>query len=85
MKLAVMDPTKRDGDVAHSAAHRTRLGKGEVMRIRRHAPAHEARLSQHESGYTRIIDHRLVKHRQQLLRNDECCRIESRTANLRLK
>src|ERR1700738_33057 len=35
------------------AAHRrpgcTRLCKGEMMRIRRHAAAHEARLSQHES------------------------------------
>src|SRR5262245_19378298 len=35
--------------VAHTAPECTRLCKGEMMRIRRHAAAHEARLSQHES------------------------------------
>src|SRR6476646_2573389 len=42
-----------DGDdelVAHTAPECTRLCKGELMRIRRHAAAHEARLSQHESS-----------------------------------
>ena len=34
--------------VAHTAPECTRLCKGEMMRIRRHAAAHEARLSQHE-------------------------------------
>src|SRR5438132_8419507 len=49
MKFAVMDPTNRDGElVAHSVAKRTRLGKREVMGIRRHAAAHKTRLSQHE-------------------------------------
>jgi hypothetical protein len=34
MNLAVVDPADWDGElVAHSASERTRLGKGEVMRI----------------------------------------------------
>src|SRR5262245_6789761 len=42
-----------DGDdelVAHTAPECTRLCKGEMMRIRRYAAAHEAGLSQHESA-----------------------------------
>jgi hypothetical protein len=49
MKFAVMDPTDRDNElVAHSAAQRTRLRKGEVVGIRWHAAAHQARLPQNE-------------------------------------
>ena len=49
MKLAVMDPANRDGElVAHSASECTWLRKGEVMRIRRHAAAHQTGLPQHE-------------------------------------
>ena len=50
MQLAVMDPADRNGElVAHSVSECTWLCKREVMRIRGHAAAHEARLSQHES------------------------------------
>ena len=46
----MVDPANRDRElVAHSASECTRLSKGEVMRIRRHAAAHQARLPQHES------------------------------------
>src|SRR6185436_3052580 len=46
----MVDSADRDDElVAHSAPECTRLCKGEMMRIRRHAAAHEARLSQHES------------------------------------
>src|SRR5271157_6634442 len=49
MQLAVMEPANRDDElVARSASECTRLCKGEVMRIRRHAAAHKARLPQHE-------------------------------------
>src|SRR5262249_10670011 len=49
MKLAVVDPTNRHGElVAHSVSKRTRLGKREVMRIRRYAAAHKTRLPQDE-------------------------------------
>jgi hypothetical protein len=49
MKLAVMDPANRHGElVAHSASKRARLGKREVMRIRRRAAAHKASLLLHE-------------------------------------
>ena len=49
MKLAVMDPTNRDGElVADPAPERASLGKAEMMGIRRRAPAHEARLPRHE-------------------------------------
>ena len=45
----MVDPADWDGElVAYSASECTRLGKGEVMRIRRHAAAHEAGLPQHE-------------------------------------
>jgi hypothetical protein len=45
MKLAMMDPADRDDElVAHAAAEGAGLREGEVMRIRRHAPAHQARL-----------------------------------------
>ena len=45
----MVDPAKRDRElVAHSTSECTRLGKGEVMRIRRHAAAYQARLPQHE-------------------------------------
>jgi hypothetical protein len=49
MKLAVVDPADRDDElIAHSASERTRLGKGEVVRIGWHTAAHEACLPQHE-------------------------------------
>jgi hypothetical protein len=49
MQLAVMEPANRDDElVAHAASECTRLCKREVMRIRRNAAAHEARLSHHE-------------------------------------
>ena len=49
MELAMVDPAKRDREfVAHAASECTRLSKGEVMRIRRHAAAYQARLPQHE-------------------------------------
>ena len=49
MKLAVMDSANRDGElVAHSVSQGTRLCKRQVMRIRRHSAAHEARLPSHE-------------------------------------
>ena len=45
----MVDPAKRDRElVAHSTSECTRLRKGEVMRIRRHAAAYQARLPQHE-------------------------------------
>src|SRR6266516_2670687 len=46
----MVDSADRDDEfVAHTAPECTRLCKGEMMRIRRHAAAHEARLSQHEA------------------------------------
>src|SRR2546422_11188848 len=49
MKLAVMDPANRDGElIAHSASKGPRLCKREVVRIRRHSAAHKARLPSHE-------------------------------------
>src|SRR6266545_614472 len=46
----MMDSADRDDElVAHTAPDCTWLCKGEMMGIRRHAAAHEARLSQHES------------------------------------
>src|SRR5262245_27609291 len=49
MQVAVMDPANRDGElVAHPVSKRTRLGKREVMRIRRYAAAHNTRLPQDE-------------------------------------
>ena len=67
MKLAVMDPANRDGElVAHSVSKPTRLGKREVMRIRRHAAAYKTRLPQHEfpvvliaqaDGFAQNTDH----------------------------
>src|SRR4030095_9282580 len=46
----MMDSADRDDElVADTAPECTRVCKGEMMRIRRHAAAHEARLSQHES------------------------------------
>ncbi len=49
MKFAMMDPADWDGElIAHSSAQRTRLCKGEVVRIRRHAAAHKAGLPQNE-------------------------------------
>src|SRR5437868_13493249 len=47
----MVDSADRDDElVAHAAPECTRLCKGEMMRIRRHAAAHEARLSQNESS-----------------------------------
>ena len=67
MKLAVMDPANRDGElVAYSVSQRTRLGKREVMRIRWHAAAHKTRLPHHElpvlliaqpDGFAQRTDH----------------------------
>ena len=67
MKLAMMDPANRDGElVAHSVSKRTRLGKREVMRIRRHAATHKTRLPQYElpvvliaqaDGFAQSTDH----------------------------
>src|SRR5271166_4618767 len=49
MQLAVMEPANRGGErVAHAASECTRLGKGEVMRIRWHPAAHQAWLPQEE-------------------------------------
>src|SRR5262245_45652374 len=46
----MMDAADRDYKlVAHTAPECTRLCKGEMMRVRRYAAAHEAGLSQHES------------------------------------
>src|SRR3954467_9299011 len=46
----MVDSADRDDElVAHTAPECTRLCKSEMMRIRRHAAAHETRLSQHES------------------------------------
>ena len=55
MELTVVDPADRDDEfVAHSAPERARLYEGEVVRIRRHAAADEARLSQYESSVVLI-------------------------------
>ena len=51
MKLAVMDPANRDSEpVAHSVSNSVskRLGKREVMRIRRRAAAHKTSRPLHE-------------------------------------
>src|SRR5262245_55265547 len=50
MELTVVDPADRDDElVAHSVSECARLCESEVVRIRRHAAADEARLSQYES------------------------------------
>jgi ribosome-binding protein aMBF1 (putative translation factor) len=55
----MMDSADRDDElVAHTVPECTRLCKGEMMRIRRHAAAHEARLSQHESSVILIAQAR---------------------------
>jgi hypothetical protein len=55
MQLAVMEPADWDDElVAYSPSERTRLGKREVMRVRRHTAAHEACLPQHESAVVLI-------------------------------
>src|SRR6266849_3427282 len=67
MKLAVVDPANRDGElVAHSASEGTRLGKGEVMRIRWHAAAHKAGLPQYEFSVV------LVAQANRLAQNTDC-------------
>jgi hypothetical protein len=49
MKLAMVYPANWNGElVADSVSQPTRLGKREVMRIRRHAAAHKAGLPQDE-------------------------------------
>jgi hypothetical protein len=49
MQLAMVDSANRDDElVAHSSAQRTRLCKGEMVRIGWHTAAHKARLPQHE-------------------------------------
>ena len=46
----MVDSADRDDEfVAHTAPECTRLCKGEMMWIRGHTAAHDARLSQHES------------------------------------
>ena len=55
MQLAVMEPADWDDElVAHSASEGPRLGKREVMRVRRHTAADEAGLPQHESAVVLI-------------------------------
>ena len=50
MKLAVVDPADRDDElVAYPSPKCAGLCEREVMRVGGHAPAHETRLSQHES------------------------------------
>ena len=47
--LAVVEPTHRHGElVADLSSESTRLGKAQVMRVRRCATAHEARLGRDE-------------------------------------
>src|ERR1700730_15427210 len=49
MKLTMVHPAKWYSElITHSAPECARLCKGEVMRVRWHAAAHEARLTQHE-------------------------------------
>ena len=55
MQLPVMEPADWDDElVAHSASERPWLGKREVVRVRRHAAAHQAGLPQHESSVVLI-------------------------------
>ena len=55
MQLAVMEPADWDDElVAHSPSEGTRLGKREVMRVRRHTAADKAGLPQHESAVVLI-------------------------------
>ena len=55
MQLAVMEPADWDDEfVAHSPSEGPRLGKREVVRVRRHPAAHEAGLPQHESAVVLI-------------------------------
>src|SRR6266436_3234851 len=50
MQVVMVDSTNRDDEfVAYTAPECTRLCKGEMMRIRGHSAAHEARLSQYET------------------------------------
>src|ERR1700747_2890790 len=72
MKLAVMDPANRDGElVAHSVSKRTRLGKREVMRIRRHAATHKTRLPQYELPVVLIAQaHRFAQRARSMPRRD---------------
>jgi hypothetical protein len=49
MKLAVVDPTNRDGElIADSVSECTRLHKRQMVRIRRRPAAYKARLPGHE-------------------------------------
>jgi hypothetical protein len=49
MELAVVDPKDRnDKFVANSVSKRTRLGKGQVVRVRRHTAADKARLPKYK-------------------------------------
>jgi hypothetical protein len=55
MQLPVMEPADWDDElVAHSPSEGTWLGKREVVRVRRHATAHEAGLPSHESSVVLI-------------------------------
>jgi len=64
MEFAMMDSTDRNSNlVAHWAAESARLGKGEVMRIRGYAAAHEASLSEHEASVILITQANRFGHR----------------------
>ena len=55
MKLAVVDPADRDDElVAYPTSECAGLGEGKVMRVRRHATAHEASLPPHKSSVVLI-------------------------------
>jgi hypothetical protein len=55
MQLPVMEPADWDDEfVAHAASEGPRLGKREVVRVRRHTTADKARLPQHESSVVLI-------------------------------
>ena len=55
MQRAVMEPADgNDEFVAHSPSESPRLGKREVVRVRRHTAADEAGLPQHESAVVLI-------------------------------
>jgi len=55
MQLPVMEPADWDDEfVAHSPSEGPRLGKREVMRVRRHTAADKAGLPQHEPSVVLI-------------------------------
>ena len=57
MKLTVVDPANRDGElIAYAASHGTRLRKSEVVRVRWHSAANQASLTQHEFSMVLITE-----------------------------